>query len=141
MKYEFLEHTADVFIAARGTSLEETFENAALATMEVLTDTRKVESTVSETFSINGSDLENLLYLWLEEIIIRVDAEGLLFSKFNIIEITDSEDGWTLSATISGEKFDPSKHDQRQHVKAVTYHMMDISYENEEHVLKFVLDV
>lgn len=141
MTYEFLEHTADVYIAARGDTLEEAFENAALATMEVLTDTRKVEQNLSEAFSITGSDLENLLYLWLEEIIIRVDADGMLFSKFNVDQIDKIEDGWTLSATIFGEKFDPDMHDQRQHVKAVTYHMMEISVKGEERMLKFVLDV
>ena len=30
-KFEFLEHTADILIAAHGQTLEEAFENAALA--------------------------------------------------------------------------------------------------------------
>ena len=42
-RFEFLEHTGDAYIAAYGKTLEEAFENAALATFEVMTDVEKVE--------------------------------------------------------------------------------------------------
>jgi SHS2 domain-containing protein len=48
-KFEFLEHTADVYIAAHGQTLEEAFENAALAMFEVMTDTDKVSSDVEDS--------------------------------------------------------------------------------------------
>ena len=41
-KFEFMEHTADVYVAAHGANLAEAFENAALAMFEVMTDTAKV---------------------------------------------------------------------------------------------------
>ncbi len=43
MKFEFFEHTADIGIRAWGDSLEEAFENSALAVFEVITDTSKVQ--------------------------------------------------------------------------------------------------
>ena len=42
-RFEFLEHTADLYIAAYGRSLEETFENAAYAMFEGMTDLAKVQ--------------------------------------------------------------------------------------------------
>jgi SHS2 domain-containing protein len=43
-KYEFLEHVSDAYIATYGRSLEEAFQNAALAMFEVMTDTHKIEA-------------------------------------------------------------------------------------------------
>ena len=141
MGHKFLEHTADVYISVNGSTLEEAFEYAALATMEVITDPKKVDPHISEDFSIKSEDLENLLYLWIEEIIIRVDAEGLLFTDFQVFNICYFEHEWNLSAKILGEKFNSDKHEQRQHVKAITYHMMEIYIEKGGYMLKFVLDV
>jgi SHS2 domain-containing protein len=140
MGYEFLEHTADVYVKAWGDSLEEAFAAAAKAMMEVITDTGKVEPEQDFEVSLEAGDLESLLYLWLEEVIFMVDAEGLLFSGFQVSEVTGGEEA-LLSATLSGEEFDSARHEQRQAVKAVTYHMMEITEEDDRHVVKFVLDV
>ena len=37
-RFRFLEHTADAYVEAYGSSLEEAFENAALASTEVMTE-------------------------------------------------------------------------------------------------------
>jgi SHS2 domain-containing protein len=44
-KFEFLEHTADVFVRAHGRSMEEAYENAALAMFETMTDSDKIADT------------------------------------------------------------------------------------------------
>ncbi|MFZ8794378.1 MAG: archease, partial [Acidilobaceae archaeon] len=67
--FEHLEHTADVLIEARGSSLSEAFETAALATYEVMTDTSMVEPKVKIEVEVEGYDLFNLLYRWIEELI------------------------------------------------------------------------
>ena len=140
MGYEFLEHTADIYVSAWGDSLEEAFANAARATMDVITDTGKVEPEKEVEVALEAGDLERLLYLWLEEVIFMVDAEGMLFSGFQVSEVTGGEE-LRLYATLKGEEFDPTRHEQRQAVKAATYHMMEITEEDDRHVLKFVLDV
>jgi len=140
MGYEFLEHTADVYVSAWGGSLEEAFGSAATALMEVITDPGKLEPRKEVEVSLEAGDLESLLYLWLEEIIIMVDAEGLLFSEFHVSEVARTEEV-RLYATLRGEEFDSERHEQRQAVKAVTYHMMEVTEEDGRHVLKFVLDV
>lgn len=140
MGYEFLEHTADVYVSAWGDTIEEAFANAAKATMEVITDTGKVEPEKDFEVSLEAGDMESLLYLWLEEVIFMVDAEGRLFSGFQVSEVTGGEES-RLYATLKGEEFDPARHEQRQAVKAVTYHMMEITEKDDRHFLKFVLDV
>ena len=45
-QYEYLEHTADVKFLAYGKTLEEVFENAALAMFNVMIDTGKISGVL-----------------------------------------------------------------------------------------------
>jgi SHS2 domain-containing protein len=45
--YEYLEHTADVRFRAYGKSLEQAFENAALAMLNVMVETCSVNYSLS----------------------------------------------------------------------------------------------
>jgi len=140
-RFEFLEHTADAYVAAYGKSLIDAFENAALASFEVMTDVSQVEPEIQDSVEVEAWDEYALLYGWLEALLVKFDIEGLLFSKFNIIELTRTDDGFKLRARIWGEKFDPKKHLQKVGVKAVTYHRMEIIREPGRVTLKFILDV
>ncbi|MEM4679195.1 MAG: archease, partial [Candidatus Jordarchaeales archaeon] len=83
-QFRFLEHTADVKIEAEGKTLEEAFEEAARGLYELMTDISKVTPVVEKKIEVEGSDLENLLYNWLEEFIYLTDSERLVFSDFKV---------------------------------------------------------
>ncbi|MEJ2770663.1 MAG: archease [Sulfolobaceae archaeon] len=137
-KYEFFDHTADIGIKAYGRDLNEAFENAALAVFEVMTDTSKVEPKESREIEIDGMDLENLLYRWIESLLVYYDSELLLFGKFKVkIDLENLR----LNAIAWGEKFNPDKHERRTVVKAVTYHEMSIVKTNNGYELTFVVDI
>ena len=140
-KFEFLEHMADIYVVAYGGSVEQAFENAALATFEVMTDTDKVDPTVAESVEVAGADEHALLYNWIEDLLIRFDLQGILYAKFKLDPIQKTGGQLKLTGTIHGEKFDPKKHPQKVGVKAVTYHQMDIVKTPEEVSVKFLLDI
>ena len=140
-RFEFLGHTADVYIAAYGNDLPEAFENAALALFEVMTDTEKVEPEVEEEVEVEGFDKESLLYNWLEELLIKFETGGRLYSRFKVLSIEERKDGYKLKAKIRGETFNPERHPQRTGVKAVTYHRMRIEERPDGVTLKFLLDI
>lgn len=140
-RFEFLEHTADVYVAAYGSTLEEAFENAALALFEAMTDTSKVDAKVEESVEARGVDEQELLYDWLENLLVRFDETGNLYSRFRVEEIKKVDGEYRLRAKIWGEPFDPEKHPQRTGVKAITYHLMEIRKGAEGVVVKFLLDV
>jgi SHS2 domain-containing protein len=139
-EYQFLEHTADVYVAAYGKTMEEAFENAAKATIKVMTDPERVEASTIEEIEIKGSDLETLLYDWIEEILVRFDAYQKLYSEFDV-NIIEDNGKLVLKARIGGEVFDPDKHSQNMGVKAITFHRMEIERKPDNITLKFVLDV
>ena len=124
--FEYLEHTADVYVTAYGRSLEEAFENAALATMEVMRDSNKIEPKVREEVELKSMDEKALLYNQIEELLYRFETENKLFSRFKVHTIREHENGVKLEAEIRGEVFNPERHPQKVGVKAITYHLMEI---------------
>lgn len=140
-KFEFLEHTADVYIRAHGKTMEEAYENAALATFEVMTDTDKIAQTQEDVIEVEAEDQYALLYNWLEALLVKFETEGILYSKFQITDWKETAELFKFKAKVWGEKFDAQKHPQRVGVKAVTYHMMVIIREKDRVVLEFILDI
>ncbi|HPJ30052.1 MAG TPA: archease [Methanothrix sp.] len=126
--FEYLEHTADVKFRARGRSLEEVFENAALAMLGAMIDPSTVRLDETWTVETESESLEDLLYRWLSEILYLFEVELAVFSKFEVA-LEESEAGWRLSGRIGGERVDPKRHLFETEVKAVTLHQFEIKRE------------
>ncbi len=141
MKFQILEHTADIYIAAYGENLEEALENAALAMFEAMTDANKIEPELEEHIEVEGYDEKSLLYNWLEALLVRFEVTDRLYSQFRIASLEKAEEGLKLKATIKGEKYNPKKHVSKVGVKAVTYHQMEITKKRNKATVKFILDI
>jgi len=139
--FEFLEHTADAYIAAYGKDLARAFENAAVAMFDVMTQVEKVRAKVEDEVEAKGSDEYALLYSWLEALLVKSELNRMLYSKFKVSELLRDSDGFELKAKIWGEAFDPKRHLQKVGVKAVTYHQMEIIKAPGKITLKFILDI
>ncbi len=140
-KFEFLEHTADTYVRAYGKTMQEAYENAAMAMFETMTDTDKIGQTHYEILEAEAEDQYALLYNWLEALLVKFETEGMLYSKFEIQSWKETAEMFKIKAKIWGEKFDPKKHPQKVAVKAVTYHRMVIISEPERVILEFILDI
>jgi len=124
MRYELLEHTADVLIRAYGSTVEECFENAAYAMFDQMVDASTVRPLEEVEVRGEGDDLEERLFDLLSELLFIHDANRMVFSEF---EVT-FEDG-TLRCVARGERLDPDRHGPRTEIKAVTFHMMEVDEE------------
>jgi SHS2 domain-containing protein len=139
--YEFLEHTADAYVAAYGKNLAKAFENAAVAMFDVMTEVEKVNPLIEDLVEANGDDEQELLYNWLEALLVKSETKKMLYSKFKISELNHDSKGFRLKARIWGEKFDAKRHLQKVGVKAITYHRMEIVKTAKKVTLKFILDI
>ena len=135
-RYSQFEHTADIGIKASGSDLKELFTNFALGLFDVICDMGKVLPLEEIKINISSSDLESLLVKWLNELIFIFDSKRMLLSKFDIKTV----DHDSLSAVVSGEKFDLKRHEMRLSVKAATYHKLSIK-KNRQYKGKIILDV
>lgn len=129
LKFEFFDVTADAGFWAYGSTLEESYENAGLAMFEIMTDTAQVSPVVKKEFTIKSEDKVSLLYDWLEELLFLHDVEFILFSKFKV-SITPLEEGYKLKAEVWGDEINREIHEQRNEVKAVTFHLMEVNNGN-----------
>jgi SHS2 domain-containing protein len=141
MRFKFFKHTADVEFEAYGKTIEEAFENAAIALQEVMVNTKKVELKITKEISIESEDMKSLLYDFLEKFLIFHDAEDLVFGKIRVIKIWKSGDKWKIEARAMGEEFDEKKHEPRTVVKAVTYFDMHIGKKDSRFFVHVVLDI
>ena len=82
--FRYLEHTADAYIEAVGSGLEEAFGNAGLALTDVMTELSKVEAKDEANFVVEAQDEQALLYSWLEELLLEFDLKRKLYSRFNV---------------------------------------------------------
>ncbi|MEM4970901.1 MAG: archease [Sulfolobales archaeon] len=126
-----VDHTADVMYIVEAKSLEELFEYAALGMFRYITpDLSRVSPVIGVEVSSRGFDLENLLYRWLEDLLILHDLRGLVFSKFRVKGIYRFEEGgeqvYMLKGYAAGERFDLRRHIPGIVVKAVTYSQMSL---------------
>jgi SHS2 domain-containing protein len=134
MKYEFIEHTADIGIKAYGESLDESFANAALAMFEVMTDVLKVEPVGEYEVRVKAENLEDLLVDWLGELLFLHETQDVLLSEFDV-----KVDNLSLDAKVRGEALNREKHELKDDVKAITYHMLEVN--EKEGFVKVLLDI
>ncbi len=131
--------TADVAIESRGDTLEELFRASAMATFEVMVDTEGVDPRIKKELHLGNSEIDKLLFDWLAEIIYLKDSEYMVFSKFDIK--IEGNSNYLLNAEIFGEEIDQSRHELRCDVKAITYHLFDVSKKEGKWISRFILDI
>ena len=88
-----------------------------------------------------AEDEPALLYTWLEALLVKFELNETLYSRFEILTLNKTPDGFKLGAKIWGEKYTPTKHSQKVGVKAVTYHQMEIVKNPDSVMLRFILDI
>jgi SHS2 domain-containing protein len=135
MRYKFFEHTADVKFQSYGKTLEESFQNAALALKEVIMKGKqKVNEKIEKKIIIKEKDNVALLQKFLEEFLFWLDAEDFIFSKVKV-EISN----YKLIGEVYGDK--ASSYKFTNDVKAVTYNQMKVWKEKDKFICQAVLDV
>ncbi|XP_037951019.1 protein archease-like [Teleopsis dalmanni] len=131
IKYEYLDHTADVQLHSWGTTLKEAFEQCGMAMFGYMTELEYV--TIHQCFEVEmkGDDLESLLFHFLDELLFLFSTEPFLICKK--LEITKFDiENFEIVCRCYGEPFELGKHPQGTEVKAITYSAMQIVQQPEK---------
>jgi protein archease len=139
--YKFLEHTTDAYVEAWGESLEDALSSAAEALYDTMLNFSQVEPILEEEINVEGHDELELLYDWLEALLLKLDINGMVYSRFRIGRVSSSGHAYRLHALVSGERYDRKKHGSKTEVKAVTYHLMRIERKGSQVNVRFILDL
>ncbi len=138
-KYKYLEHTADAKFQAVGKSLEEAFENAAMAMLNLMCKIVNIKTRQNKKISVKGKDLKALLYNWLEEILFLLDSKNFLIGKIKNLKISGKEGNYKLDAAVSGDS--AKNYEIFGDVKAATYNDMFIKQQGKKFIIQVVVDM
>ncbi len=140
-KFKFTEHTADTYIEASGSNLKEVFSNIAEGLGFLIIESDNVDEGIEKKIEVSAEDKKSLLFDFLSQLLIFQDSESLVFHNVHVEKIEKKENKWFLTAKAKGEEFNPEKHEQGTHVKAITYHNMKIEKEKETFKVRVLVDI
>jgi SHS2 domain-containing protein len=131
--FQEVDHTADWALHVWAPTLEALFVDAA-AGMYALAGARAGQAAPAQRrIEVNDGDAAALLVAWLQELLYYTEAEGLVFTSFEIEELTPVH----LRAMVRGaaaERLDKV-------IKAVTYHNLKIERTERGFEVTIVFDV
>ncbi len=114
--WEHFEHEADIGIRGIAPTLEQAFEQAAVAMTAVVTDPDLVSASKVVSIHCEAPDTELLFVSWINELVYEMAVNGLLFNRYEVI-IANGK----LSATAFGVAVDRQKHQPAVEIKGATF--------------------
>ena len=141
---EYLDHMTDAYVRCNGKTLAEAFQYSAKGLVNIMYDIAKIEKNQKILLSAEGSDLENLLYDWLEKTLLLLLIDKVILSDFNIVVDYDKElKKYHIEGYGVGEPVDYGKHELKVEIKGITYHEMKIFQEQNtnEFITEYIVDL
>ena len=112
--FEEIEHTADWAIHIRGENFEGLLQNAATGMLELMGLSSNKAGTKEREIEVKGIDREDLLVIWLEELLYVVERYRI---GIGTMDIKVSNDLHLVAKILEIPSVTPEKE-----IKAVTYH-------------------
>lgn len=136
-RYRTFSHTADLGLEIYGGDLDEIFTNSAVALFAVLTNLSRIREKQSRDIRAEGNGLEDLLVNYLSEFLYQFDTDQMLFHRILVLKL----DSVSVAARGWGEPFDPSRHQVKTGIKAVTRHQVSVLSTPAGYRARLILDV
>jgi SHS2 domain-containing protein len=141
---EYLDHMTDAYIRCKGKTLAASFQNSAKGLVNVMYDINSIEKKRKIPLLAEGFDLENLLFDWLEKILLLLLIDKIILSDFNIvIDFNKELNKYSIEGYGEGEYVNLEKHELKVEIKGITYHEMKIFKEphKDEFVIEYIIDL
>jgi SHS2 domain-containing protein len=116
--WEIIEHEADAGVRVRAADRPALFAEAARALTDTITDVATVRAVEERRVEAEGVDAADLLVRFLGEVLYLYDVERFLTAEARVEALTERSGRFLLR----GEPLDPSRHEVKTEVKAVTWH-------------------
>lgn len=121
MSYSYLDHTADIGIAAQNSTIPRTIYDAYIALLRLMYDDLTVVSNVTRKIVSRAESIEFCIVDFLNEVLRIMDTEEILFLERIDINFIKSKNEITIDADLPFVKRDTVHYKAHTEVKAVTY--------------------
>lgn len=132
---------------AWGPTLAASYAQAALALYHYMCpDASGLAAPLQQTCTVAGSDLEELLVAWLDELLFRFQTPPYLVASRVRVEslsatIVDGREEYRLTANIQGDGYDRRLHRAGTEVKAITSSNLRIQSTRPTHDIYVIFDI
>jgi len=118
VKFEELDHTADVGLRIYGHDLAALLTHAAEGMFSLIGEAKFADGEMeTRTIVVEFASREECLYLWLRALLAEFNKDGF-FPVHTEVDLLPGR----LSASVNGGRFDLSRHEFFTELKAVTQH-------------------
>lgn len=124
--WEHFSHGSDIGVRGFGASVEEAFEQAAIALTAVVADVSRISESETVEVRCDAPDLELLFVSWLNAVIYEMAVRTMLFRAFRVVM-----SGCSLTGTLFGEKVDPERHRVAVETKGATVTALQVHREQD----------
>ncbi|SLM50058.1 conserved protein of unknown function [Nitrospira japonica] len=140
--FRFLDDVAlaDVAFDAEGDSVQAIFGAATQALLTALANPATVGSSWEQRIERRATDLPQLLFDWLSDIVYWKDAAGVVFHDAPLTMVRKGEQ-WVLTARLIGSPVDRERQELHNDVKGVTKHLYALRQTDGLWQVRVVLDV
>jgi SHS2 domain-containing protein len=135
--YSIGDHPSDLELNVSGRTLPDLFSEAARAVIDYIGAPPAAGPARRRSVDLSAADRDELLVVWLNEIIYLLEIGFLPALPVRINRLTDRE----LQASLEGGKLDPQIPFSGPEIKAATYHQLSIRKTDNRWTARVILDL
>ena len=135
--WEMFDHTADAGLAGRGESLCELFEAMAEGLARFICPSPPAEPRETRRVDVEAEDIEALMVEFLSAVLAVIQAEHMVVGPVRVEEASPR----AVRARLLAERYDPRRHELAAEVKAITWHKLQVTCENDTWTARVILDI
>ena len=140
--HELIEHTADLGLRVFADNAKDLYVNAAKGMFTIIAG-RKMRAKrtarikkIKFKLDLVARNREELLVVWLSELLSLFDIHDLIFIRFKINRLTAKQ----IKALAWAEPINKQTYTRKTEIKAVTYHQLKIKRAAGEFVAEIIFD-
>ncbi len=136
-RYEYLDHTADIEIRARGESMPAVLAAMAEGLLALINEDNPVAAREERRVSACGELPDERVVDFFNEILFQIEGERWI--PCAVKEMACGPE--CIDAVLAGEPYDPGRHVLASEIKAATYHEFLLREAGGQWELRMVFDV
>ena len=139
--FSILEHSGDLRIRAEGQDFLEALAHASLGLLSQMTSPESVHEVEEQPVSVSGETTAEQAIAFLNELIYLAYGRHWIAKRVKRLTSCHRTDCKELEGVLLGEPVDPSRHEFRHDIKAVTYHDFKLEQKDGKTIIEFVCDL
>jgi SHS2 domain-containing protein len=136
------DHTADVgFEVVEASTLENLFDEARQALLMTVFEESPERGENEDSVRFSAPDLETLLVRWINELVFSIQGDGFVPVSADLRIQGDEEEGFYLTARLTGAPLDLEGYGWQGEIKSATFHGLEVTRGSSGWRAQVILDV